>query len=234
MEVMKIGTLNEGKLHRSLKEHYVNSGAREEVNVEGFVVDIVTRKGLLIEIQTTGFSGIRRKLKKLIENHQVLLIYPVAAVRYITKIAMEDDMQTETRRSPKKGNFNSLLNELVSIPNLLNHPNFEIEVVLIEEEEFRMHDPSVSWRRKGWRVVDRRLVNILEKRKFASSDDLFGMLHHRLPDRYTTAQIADSLGESRSLAQKFAYCLREAGVIEVCGKIGNALLYRNRDNKFFG
>ena len=47
-----------------------------------------------------------------------------------------------------------------------------------------------------------------------------------MPDRFTTADLAVSLREPRWLAQKLAYCLREAGEISLCGKDGNSLCYQ--------
>ena len=41
-----------------------------------------------------------------------------------------------------------------------------------------------------------------------------------------TADLAEAMGQPRWLAQKLAYCLRESGAAELCGKAGNALLYR--------
>ena len=51
-----IGSLNEKQLHAALKEWYRDAGDGVEVEVDGFVVDLV-RDGLLIEIQTRGFSA---------------------------------------------------------------------------------------------------------------------------------------------------------------------------------
>ena len=64
---MDIGTLNERGLHRALKSHYIVDGDQEEIEVDGFVVDIVTSDRQLIEIQTTGFSSIKGKLNRLLE-----------------------------------------------------------------------------------------------------------------------------------------------------------------------
>ena len=44
--------------------------------------------------------------------------------------------------------------------------------------------------------------------------------------RRAYGDLADAMGQPRWLAQKLAYCLRESGAAELCGKDGNALLYR--------
>jgi hypothetical protein len=57
-------------------------------------------------------------------------------------------------------------------------------------------------------------------------DDLFGLLEAPLPDPFTTLELAEALNQPRRLAQKMAYVLREAGATRICGKTGNAMVYR--------
>ncbi|MEQ8859447.1 MAG: hypothetical protein RIC56_12440 [Pseudomonadales bacterium] len=223
---MSIGILNESPLHQALKAHYSVAGSRQEVAVGAFVADVQHADERIYEIQTSGFSSMRRKLEHVLEHHRVVLVHPIAHVRYIVKLPECPDQQATRRRSPKRGSLAQVVGELVSIPRLLDHPNFELEVVLTEEEEVRERSDEVSWRRKGWRTVQRRLCRVLEQHRFTSSGDLFGLLRSPLPHEFTTADLALALEEPRWLAQKLAYCLREAGRVEVCGKQGNALCYR--------
>lgn len=223
---MSIGTLNEGPLHQAVKALYLQEGSAEEVAVGDFVADVVAADKTLVEIQTAGFGGMKRKLGKLLEDHRVMLVHPVAAVRYIVKLPTDEDQQATRRRSPKRGAVSHVLDELVSIPTLLCHPNFELEVLLIEEEEFRAYDPRKVRRRGGWRVVQRRLQEVLGRERFSVPADLFRMAPGELPEEFTTADLALAMDEPRWLAQKLAYCLREAGEISICGKQGNALRYR--------
>ncbi len=222
---MSIGTLNEGPLHQSLKALYLTPGATEEVPVDGFVADVDTGD-VLIEIQTVSFGSMRRKLEHLLAKRRVILVYPIAAVRYIVKLPTEPDTEATRRKSPKKGQLANLVEELVSIPGLLDHPNFELEVVLTEEEEIREFDPTRVRRRKGWRVVQRRLVEVRSQHRFACVADLWQLAPGHLPQEFTTADLASAMAAPRWLAQKLAYCLREAGAITLCGKRANALVYQ--------
>lgn len=223
---MNIGLLNESPLHQALKDYYSAPGASQEVAVGSFVADVVGPDDRIYEIQTSGLGSLRRKLEKVLEHHRVVLVHPIAAVRYIVKLPQGPDDPVSRRRSPKRGSAAQVAAELVSIPHLLDHPNFELEVVLIEEEELRRHEPGGSWRRKGWRTVQRRLTEVLAQRRFACAADLLSLLERPLPGTFTTLHLAEAMNEPRWLAQKLAYCLREAGVISLCGKNGNALLYR--------
>lgn len=223
---MNIGVYNEGPLHQALKAHYAVAGSREEVPVGAYVADVQHPDDVIYEIQTGGFGPLKRKLEALLEAHRVVLVHPVAAVRYIIKLPESVDLAPRRRRSPKRGSIAQVAGELVSIPHLLDHPNFELEVVLIEEEEVRCRAEGRAWRRRGWRVVERRLCQVLGRQRFASSADLFGLLQGPLPEPFTTVELAVAMGQPRWLAQKLAYCLRVAGCIEVCGKQGNALCYQ--------
>jgi hypothetical protein len=70
-----IGLLRETSLHAALKNWYAKEGDRMEVQVGGYVIDIL-REGLLIEIQTRGFSSLKAKLIRLTQNYPVRLVYP--------------------------------------------------------------------------------------------------------------------------------------------------------------
>jgi hypothetical protein len=219
-----IGTLNENPLHAALKEWYAEPGDRLEVPVGGFYVDIV-RGGLLIEVQTANFSAVARKLAGLAASHHVRLVYPIAVQRWIVRL----DAAGETlgrRRSPKRGAVEDVFEELVRIPHLLAEPNFSLEVLLTREEEVRRHQPGKAWRRRGWVVCERRLVEVAGRRLFRTPAELAALLPEGLPEPFTTADMAEAGGHPRWLAQKMAYCLRKMGAIRQEGKQANAILYR--------
>jgi len=226
-----IGTLNEGPLHQALKSLYSDAGARQEVPVGNFVADVLQeprgRRGAVVyEIQTSGFSGLRRKLVHLLEHHRVVLVHPIAETRYIVKQPEDPDQPLRRRRSPRRGSVLNLLDALVSIPDLLNHPGFEVEVVLTCEEEFRVPSARGGWRRKGWRVARRQLLEVVDQQRFASAEDLWRLAPGELPEVFTTLELAEAMSGPRWQAQKLAYCLRAAGVVEMVGKRGNAIEYR--------
>ena len=88
---MSIGTLNEGPLHQAVKALYLEDGATEEVAVGDFIADIKAQDQTLVEIQTAGFGTMKRKLATLVEDYRVVLVHPIAAVRYIVKLPTETD-----------------------------------------------------------------------------------------------------------------------------------------------
>ena len=116
--------------------------AETEVPIGNFVADVRAGDDVLYEIQTGSFGPLKRKLATLLEAHRVVLVFPIAQVRYILKVPEDRDEAPKRRRSPKRGSIAHVVEALVSIPMLLDHPNFELEVVLIAEEEVRVFDPG--------------------------------------------------------------------------------------------
>ena len=217
-----IGLVKEGHVHAALKRLYTAPGDVVEAHVDGYLVDIL-RDGLIIEIQTSNFSSIHRKMRDLVQRHKVRLVHPVPAERWLVKHPARGAVQR--RRSPKHGGFEQVFEELVSFPELLAHENFEVEVVAIREEEVRRPGSRRGRRSRGWTTVERRLLDVLDRRVLRVPSDLLDLLPPGLPDPFQTTHLAASFGRPRWLAQKAAYCLKEAGVIVQVGKTGNARIY---------
>jgi hypothetical protein len=221
----EIGTLNEKPLHADLKDWYAQPGDQLEVSVDGFVIDLV-RDDLLIEIQTGNFASIKRKVKQLVKGHPLRLVYPIAREKWIVRLAKDGSGDVlGRRRSPKRGAFVHVFAELVRFPNLLADPNFSLEVLLVQEEEVRRFDGKRAWRRHGWVIEERRLLEVVDRRLFETPDDLAAFVPSDLAEPWTTADLAAALGQPRWLARKMAYCLRKMGAVEPVGKRGNAILY---------
>jgi len=220
-----MGTLREQPLHAALKEWYARPGDRIEVPVDGYVIDLL-RGDLLIEIQTRGFAGMKAKVATLVAGgHRVRVVHPIAVDRWIVNID-ENGLVLSRRRSPKHGSAADVASELVSFPRLVNEPGFEIEVLLTVEEEYRRLVPGRCWRRRGWAVVERRLVEVVGQTSLACADDLASLMPAGLPDPFTSADLAAGIGRPRRVGQQLAYCLRKAGVVAVVGKRRGAVEYR--------
>lgn len=218
-----VGTLREGPLHRSLKEWYRRDGDQLEVDVEGYIVDVV-RDNQLIEIQTGSFSKIGPKLDALLGTHGVRVVHPVTLSRHILRVD-QDGVLLSRRRSPKKGGYNDVFAELTAWPRLLADPSFAVELVAVHVDEVRVRDGRRAWRRHGWVVSERRLQEVVGTRVLESPADLVALMPADLPDPFTTADVADAWGRERRLAQQALYCLRTLGLVQVTGRAGNARRY---------
>ena len=220
-----IGTLREKPLHASLKQWCAQDGDRFEVTVDGYVIDVV-RDGLLIEVQTSGFSSMKRKLRDLLTaGHRVRVVHPITLQKTIVRLDAAGTVLSR-RRSPKRGSVRDVFAELVSFPDLIAEPGLELQLVLTVEDEYRRHDPQKAWRRRGWVVTERRLISIEGTTTLHEPADLVGLLPEGLPQSFTTGDIAAAATCPLRVAQQMAYCLRHSGAAEAVGKRGNSIEYR--------
>lgn len=220
-----IGTLRENPLHAALKEHYRRAGDRVEEKVGRYVVDIV-KDHELVEIQTRNFSAIRTKLLELLETHRVRLVYPVAVERWLLKVG--DDGECTRRKSPKRGALEDVFTELVSFPELIHAPDFVIEICLTRDEEVRVFDANGPWRRRGWRVVEQRLAEVIGSRVLGSMRDLVALLPSELEAPFSSHDVARAFRRPLGFAQKVCYCLARGGAVRQIGHRNRARLYEFR------
>jgi len=216
--------MTEYSLHSEIKDWYKISGDALEVKVKDFRIDILRGK-LLIEIQTSNFFAIKKKLLKLLLSNQVRLVYPIAKLKWIVHVSGSGEF-VRRRKSPKKGKLLDLFYELVHAPSLIKDRNFSLEVLLIEEEELRCYDGRGSWRRRGVSVKDRKLLRVFERFAFEDSRDFLEFLPKELDEYFTNEVLALKLGISIRLARKITYCLRRMGAISIAGKKRSELLFQ--------
>jgi hypothetical protein len=223
MNSVGIGQFNEGPLHAALKARFAPQPEATEVRVAGYVIDVI-QDGCLVEIQTRRLGAMRRKLERLLPDHQIRLIHPIALERWIVR---HDDQGAvlSRRKSPQRGGVLDIFAELTSLPHLVADPHLTLEVLLIREEQVRIFAGERRWRRKGWSVQERRLLAIVEQHTFTEPADFAALLPTTLPTPFTTAHLAAAAGIPRRLAQQMAYCLRQMAMIRAVGKAGNAVLY---------
>jgi hypothetical protein len=222
--VNNIGTLHESTLHSNLKLWYKKQGDQLEVPIENFVIDVL-RNDLLIEIQIKNFSMIRKKLETLLKNHRVLLIHPIVKDKWIVAIDHQSKKVIHKRLSPIHHSYIYIFEELIRIPHLIANPNLTIESLMVQIEEFRVNDGKGSWRRNGWSIQDRRLVNVLERKILHSPIDFLMLKPSSIKPPFTNAELAKLLKKPIRLARKMSYCLRKMGIIQVVGNKGRALLF---------
>jgi hypothetical protein len=220
----QIGTLNETTLHTDLKWLYSESNDQLERKVGKYVVDII-RDDLMIEIQTTNFSVIRNKIEVLLQNNKVKLIHPIIQDKWIINIDTQLNKIVRRRLSPVHCSYINIFEELIRIPKLISHPNFTIEIILVQIEEIRKKSSKASWRRNGWSIYDKKLLKVVESKKFNEPIDFLYFIPKNIETPFTNVKLAKSLKQPISLAQKISYCLRKMKMLKTVGKIGNNLLF---------
>jgi hypothetical protein len=117
----------ETSLHRELKRLYAGPTARTEVVLDNYRIDAVSR-GQLIEIQHGSLAAIRDKIRKLVENHRVLVVKPIVRQKLLVKQAAADGPALSRRLSPKRGALLDIFEELVYFTRVFPHPRLSAAV----------------------------------------------------------------------------------------------------------
>ncbi len=217
--------MQEKSLHAALKRWYAQPGDMVEQPIDGYIIDLV-RGNLLIEIQTGNFGAIKAKLTTLLQGYSVRLVYPLIRDKWIVRVGIDGETMLGRRKSPKHGRTEDLFDELVSLPELLKHPRFEIEVLFVQVEEIWCDDGKGSWRRQRQSIRDRCLLGVLDRLLIKGADDLRLMLPADMPTLFTNRDLAHALELTARQAQRMSYCLRKAEVIEAVGRQGRRIMYR--------
>jgi len=220
----QIGTLKEKSLHAELKNWLKMPGDKIESPVDGYIIDIV-RGDLLIEIQTQNFSAIRKKLENLLISHRVRLIYPIVQNKWIIGLDRNGDQISKRRLSPKHDSYVNIFEELVRIPHIMLNSNLTIEVLIVNVEETRLNDGKGSWRRKGWSILDRRLVNLGDQKIFHGAIDYLSLIPKSLKFPITNHELSKAIQKSIGLARMMTYCLRKNNLLKVIGRREKFFLY---------
>jgi hypothetical protein len=216
----------ETSLHRQLKEHYAAGGGLTEQRIGRYRIDVL-RDQHLVEIQLAPLAAIRDKIAALLKKHHVLVVKPVIARKHLVRLRREGGREVSRRRSPKQRTLLDMFEELVHFTRVFPHHRLTLEVLLIEIEERRFPGHGRRrWRRENdHQVEDQLLLKILETHHFRTAADLCRMLPPSLPRPFHTGQLAEHLAVDRWIAQRMAYCLRQAGAIRPVGKLRGAWLY---------
>ena len=220
-----IGTRNESSLHKTLKFQYAGPGGKTEAEVGEFVADGVRKDGEYIEVQTSSFGSLRKKVKELAKNAKVRIIHPIAVTKIIEVYDIKGKL-LHRRRSPIRGSIWNLFDVVMYAPDLPLKKGVTIEVVLIDITEKRVKDGKGSWRRKGISIKDKELSAYHESIVLSKKTDY---IKHFIPfkkdEEFTVSTHAEKTGVKRHISQKSLYVLTKMKVINRIGKKANAWVY---------
>jgi len=218
-----INTWNESLLHEELKEYFSGDSGVTEVPVEGSICDAVLDDGSIVEIQTKNLGKLRAKLEKLLQSRRVTLVYPIARNTLIETYEPSGILKTR-RKSPKHGTIFQLFEELTGIWHLVGHPGFTVTAIFTDTLELRIADGTGSWRRKGIRISDRKLVKMHETVEIRTLEDLSAIVPNEVPEVFTVSDL--SRFGAGAHAGKMAWVLGKTGIAERIGKSGRSYTYR--------
>jgi len=219
-----IGTKNESELHRSLKFHYSGYDGTTEAVIGGYICDVQTSSGEIIEVQIGSFGPLKQKVKFLIENGKVRIIHPIVVEKYI-ELYDKDGKLIHRRKSPRSGGVWDLFKALVYAPELPLLPRLTVELAFVDIVEKRIDDGFGSWRRKGISIAGRSLGACRQSLVLKKPRDYYIFIPFKRKEPFTVRNLALAAGISASIARKTVYVLLRMGLLEKAGKQGNAIVY---------
>jgi len=113
----------------------------------------------------------------------------------------------------------------VSIAALAGNPNLTIEILFIEDEILWMDDGKGSWRRKGWSLADRWLIDVFELVRMEWPESYLTYIPHSLESGFTNSDLSKAAKMKVGQARKITYCLNKMGLIHCIGSRDRYKLY---------
>ena len=224
-----IGTLSEKTLHAVIKRCIEPDTAFHEISIGRFVADVFRGDGVF-EIQTGSFTPLRPKLEAMLEYADVpsvTVVYPMAAVKYLTWIDPETGEAEKPRRSPKKMRPIDSCRELIRIKYLLDNPRFRVKLLLLEIHELRLKDGRRSRDgKRGSHREDRLPARLIDEIDLCTPADYDLFLPEVLSEEFTIKELAKKAGTSYETAQCAVTILCYLGRTEQTGTRGRTKLFK--------
>lgn len=198
-----INTFNESSLHRTLKNFYKenNEGSETEVEYGPYIVDIKTKDGNVIEIQTQSLSHLKNKVEYFIgKKKKIRIIFPIVKNKIIETHLL--DGSSKASKSPVHKSIYSSFNELTSLAPYLLSPYFyldTVEVSIIEERhETEDKVQSKNGRRrfkKNWIKTGKRIKEIGEIKSYHGKRSWESLLPKKKIENFFRADFHEALKE---------------------------------------
>ncbi len=219
-----IGTYNEKTLHRVIKHIIEPDENNHEVALGSFIVDIYNSSGVF-EIQTRDFSKLRDKLRFLLKEHTVTVVFPIATTKHIMWVDKQTGEITKKRLSPKRGKPWDAFFELYWIREFLAHKNLKIKILLTAMEEYRNLDGWSRDKKKGSSRLERIPVGDIYEINIENAGDYKYLIPPGLPNPFTVADFASCAKITKRVAYPASNVLLSLKVINRIGKAGRSYLY---------
>lgn len=221
-----VGTLSEKYLHALLKCYYEPERAFHEVKVDRFTADIC-RGNEIIEIQTRQLNRLREKLEAyMLLGYNVKVVYPIPRIRWLLWVNNETGETTKRRKSPAVGRFFSSFFELYKIKYFLDWDKLTIELLLFDAEEYRNLDGYGKSKKYRSTRLEMMPLEFVDRLTLSKPSDYLAFVPESLPPIFKSRDYAKAMKADISHSNTALNILSYLGVVEKCGKDGNAHLYK--------
>ncbi len=219
-----IGTLSEKPIHAVIKYTIEPNDSYHEVKIGSLVADVITSEGIW-EVQTRSFFSMKKKLEFFLSKGVVTVVHPIAQKKTILWVDEENGEVSKPSPSPKKGKPLDSFMELMYLRDYLLHPNFRLQLWMLEVEEYRFLNGYGENRKKRASRYQQVPVDLKEVVCCSCGEDYLKLLPE-LPEQFTRKELKAAAKRSDSWTNRCIYTLEQLGLAERVGKQGNSILYQ--------
>ncbi len=220
-----IGTLGEKVLHAVLKSYYEPDKSFHEIKACGFVADI-KREEEIIEIQTSSFDRLNKKLEKYLELYDVTVVFPIEYNKSIVWIDPETGAVVARNKSNKKGTPIDFLYEVSKIRRFINHKRLSFDLLFIDMDEYKLLDGYGRNRKNRCTKLYKMPLALHNIITVKSAEDIIKFLPPEITDgRFTFAEFERFTRIRDRRARYSLNALIEYGVVKAVDRSGKAIIY---------
>lgn len=224
-----IGTLGEHTLHLILKKYFEPDTACHEQRVGRYVADIVNGAGIT-EVQTRGFSSLRKKLLSFTKEHRVNVVYPIASTKHISWLDPESGELSARRKSPKRGQAWDILRELYALRPIMPLSNVTFTLVFMDMDDFRLLDGWSRDKKRGSSRYERIPTALCDIVTIRELSDYQVLIPDSLGKSFTAAEYARAANMTPRTAGYAVRTLVTLGIIQHTETKGKAFVYTRKEN----
>lgn len=222
-----IGTLQEKRMHKVLKDYFEPDRSNQEIPHLGYIADIKNSSGI-IEIQTGSLAPLYPKLAAFLPDCTVTLVHPMIQNKTLSWIDPLTGDISPRRKSPlHETPFDGLV-DLYNIRSHLSSPNLRVRLVFIDVDEYKFRDGYARGGKKGSHRYERIPIALNDIVCLDSPADYMMFIPEALRGKSEGFTVKDYAAATKKNSKYAYYALTSllcAGVIQKAGKIGRSFVY---------
>ncbi|MBO4405079.1 MAG: hypothetical protein J5780_07130, partial [Treponema sp.] len=199
-DTIKINTLNESRLHKTLKKLYtLEHSGKTEVKEGPYIADIECPGKKIIEIQTSTLASLAKKTEYFLKNgFSVKIVYPLPEEKVIVTLN-SDGSKLSRRKSPLKKNLISVFRELTALTDFLTEKKFSLDVLHCSIVETRIKTENMvqskNRRRrhlKDWVKTGKELSEIKKRTVFSGKTSYRKLIPFKKEKLFTVKELTEA------------------------------------------
>lgn len=219
-KTQSIGTKQEKTIHLFIKYYLSNDKNNHEVKINKNIVDVFLNNHIY-EIQTKSFNLLRDKLKSLLLNYKLTIVYPIYVNTWMYKVNENDEILYK-RKSPRKECIFSIGDELYKIKMFLEHSNLSFKIIAFNCLEYKKERIN-KYHQTRLTSIDRVPTEIVD---IYDINDYHDWVHYlSITEPFTKNDFKTKYHLTLKQAGCMLNVLRDLELIKVTGKNKKAYIY---------